>query len=85
MESKVDFSELFRFLKKDDRNFPKKVEQTSESHSMSDSIHNTENVTSFCVLDSGDEDLVNILHDLQENQRGTAMAYCIYMTPHYAF
>ena len=71
-DSKVDFSELPLSSRKDDRSFPKTVEKLPESPSTSVSIKTARNVTSRCDLDSGDEELVNILHDLHESQRVTA-------------
>ena len=68
----MDFSELLRSLRKDDRSFPKTVEKPPESPSTSGSINATSNVTSRYDLDSGDEELVNILHDLHESQWVTA-------------
>ena len=67
-DSKVDFSELFSSLRKDDRSFPKTVEKPPESPSTSGSINTAANVTSRCDLDSGDEELVNILYDLRISQ-----------------
>ena len=70
--SKVDFSELLRSLRKDDRSFLKTVEKPPESPSTSGSIKTAGNVTSWCDLDSGHEELVNILHDLHKRQKVTA-------------
>ena len=67
-DSKVDFSELLMSLRKDDRSFTKTVEKPSESPSTSGSINTAGNVTSRDDLDSGDEELVNILHDLHKSQ-----------------
>ena len=67
-DSKVDFSELFNSLRKDDRSFPKTVEKPPESPSTSGSINMAANVTSGCDLDSGDEELVKILYDLHISQ-----------------
>ena len=71
-DSKVDFSELLRSLSKDNKSFPKTVKKPPESPSMSGSINTTGNVNSRCDLDSGDEELVNILNDLRESQMVTA-------------
>ena len=71
-DSKVDFSELLRSLRKDDRSFPKTVQKPPESPSTSGSITTAGNVTSRGDLDSGDEELVNILHDLHKSQGVTA-------------
>ena len=71
-DSKVDFSELLRSLRKDDRSFPKTVEKPPESPSTSGSINTAGNVISRCDLDSGDEEMVNILHDLHESQGVTS-------------
>ena len=65
-DSKVDFSELLRSLRKDDRSFPKTVEKPPESPSTSGSINTAGNVTSWGDLDLGDEELVNILDDLHK-------------------
>ena len=70
--SKVNFSELLRSLRKDHRSFPKTVEKPTESPSTSGSINTAENVTSQSDLDSGDEELVNILHNLHESQGVTS-------------
>ena len=71
-DSKVKFSELLRSLRNDDRGFPKTVEKPPESPSPSGSINTAWNVTSRGNLDSGDEELVNILHDLDKSQGVTA-------------
>ena len=71
-DSKVDFSELLRSLRKDDRSIPKGVEKPPESLSTSGSINTAGNMTSRGDLDSWDEELVNILHDLHKSQRFTA-------------
>ena len=55
-------------LRKDDRRFPKTVAKPPESPSTSGSINTARNVTSRGDLDSGDEELVNILHDLRKSQ-----------------
>ena len=52
---------------KDDRSFSKTVEKPPESPSMSGSIKTAGNDTSQCDLDPGDEELVNLLHDLHES------------------
>ena len=67
-DSKVDFSELLRSLRRDDRSFTKTVEKTPESRSTSGGINTAGNVTSRDDLDSGDEELVNILHDMHKSQ-----------------
>ena len=67
-DSKVDFSELLRSLRKDNRSFPKAVEKPPESPLTSGSINTAGNVTSWGDLDSEDEELVNILHDLHKSQ-----------------
>ena len=67
-DSKIDFSELLSSLRKDDGSFPKTVEKPPESPSTSGSINTAVNVTSRCDLDSGDEELVNILYDLHISQ-----------------
>ena len=66
-EIKVDFSELLRSLRKDDRSIPKGVEKPPESLSTSGSINTAGNVTSRGDLDSWDEELVNILQDLHKS------------------
>ena len=66
-DSKVDFSELLRSLRKDDRSIPKGVEKPPESLSTSGSINTAGNVTSRGDLDSWDEELVNILQDLHKS------------------
>ena len=71
-DSKVDFSELLKSLRKDERSFPKTVEKPPKSPSTSGSINTARNVTSRCDLDPGDEELVNILHDLHSSQGVTA-------------
>ena len=71
-DSKVDFSELLRSLRKDDRSFTKTVVKPPESPSTSGSINTAGNVTSRDDLDSGDEELVNILHDMHTSQGVTA-------------
>ena len=71
-DSKVDFSELLRSFRKDDRSFPKTVEKPPESPSTSGSINTVGNVTSQCDLDSGDKELVKILPDLHKSQGITA-------------
>ena len=69
---KVDFSEVLRSLRRDDRSFTKTVEKPPESPSTSGSINTAGNVTSRDDLDSGDEELVNILHDMHKIQGITA-------------
>ena len=64
--------EVLTTVLKDDSSFPKTLEETSEFPSMSGSISTAGNVTSRCDLDSGDEELVSILHDLLESQVVTA-------------
>ena len=71
-DSKVDFSELLRSLRKDGRSFPKTVEKPPESPSMSGSINTAGNVTSQNDLDYGDEELANFLLDLHKSQGATA-------------
>ena len=71
-DSKLHFSELVRSLRKDDRSFTKTVEKPPESPSTSGSIKTAGNVTSRDVLDYGDEELVNILHDMHKSQGVTA-------------
>ena len=69
---KVDFSEVLRSFRWDDRSFTKTVEKPPESPSTSGSINTAGNVTSRDDLDSGDEELVNILHDMHKSQGFTA-------------
>ena len=69
---KVDFSEVLRSFRWDDRSFTKTVEKPPESPSTSGSINTAGNVTSRDDLDSGDEELVNILHDMHTSQGVTA-------------
>ena len=71
-DSKVDFSELLRSLKRDDRSFTKIVEKLPESPSTSGSNYTSGNVTSRDHLDSGDEELINILHDMHKSREVTA-------------
>ena len=71
-DSKVDFSELLMFFGKNDRSFPKTVKKPPESPSTSGSINTAGSVTSRYDLHSGDEELVNIFHDLHESQGVTA-------------
>ena len=69
---KVDFSEVLRYLRRDDRSFTKTVEKPPESPSTSGSINIAGNMTSRDDLGSGDEELVNILHDMHKSQGVTA-------------
>ena len=71
-DCKVDFSEIIRSLRKDDRRFTKTVEKLPVSPPTSGSINTAGNVTSQDELDSGDEELANILHDLHKRQGVTA-------------
>ena len=69
---KLIFSELLMFFGKSDRSFPKTAKKPPESPSTSGSINTAGSVTSRCDLHSGDEELVNIFHDLHESQGVTA-------------
>ena len=58
--SNINFSDLFKALKEDDKKVPCKAETPVESPSTAG--NNTfGNDTSLYILDSGDEELVNIL------------------------
>ena len=51
-------------MKKNENSFSTTVAKPPDSPSTSGSITTTGNVTSLCHLDSGDEQLVNILNDM---------------------
>ena len=71
-DNKVDFSKLLRSLKRDDRSFTKIVEKLPESPSTSGSNYTSSNVISRDHLDSGDEELINILDDMHKSLGVTA-------------
>ena len=66
------FNTLFPYPAKNINPINPTVEKPPESPSTSGSINTAGNVTSRDDLDSGDEELVNILHDMHKSQGVTA-------------
>ena len=57
----INFSDLFKAFKEDDKKVPCRAETPVESSSTAGNINTSGNDTSLHILDSGDEELVNIL------------------------
>ena len=63
--SNINFSDLFKVLKEDDKKVPCREETPVESSSTAGNISTSGNDTSLHILDSGDEELVNILQSFE--------------------
>ena len=61
----INFSDLFKALKKDDNKVLCRAETLVESPSTAGKINTSGNDTSLHILDSGDEELVNILQSFE--------------------
>ena len=61
----INFSDLFKALKEDDKKLPSRAETPVESPSTAGNINTLGNDTSLHILDSGDEELVNILQSFE--------------------
>ena len=56
---------MFKALKEDDKKLPSRAETPVESPSTAGNINTLGNDTSLHILDSGDEELVNILQSFE--------------------
>ena len=61
----IDFSDLFKVFKEDDKKVLCRAETLVESPSTAGKINTSGNDTSLHILDSGDEELVNILQSFE--------------------
>ena len=63
--SNINFSDLFKVLKEDDKKVPCRAETPVESPSTAGNINTSGNDTSLHISNSGDEELVNILQSFE--------------------
>ena len=61
----IDFSDLFKVFKEDDKKVLCRAETLVESPSTAEKINTSGNDTSLNILNSGDEELVNILQSFE--------------------
>ena len=61
----INFSDLFKALKEDDKKIPCRAETPVESPSTAENVNTSGNDISLHILDSGDEELVNILQSFE--------------------
>ena len=73
----INFSDLFKALKEDDKKVLCREETPVESPSTTGKINTSGNDTSLHILDSGDEELVNILQSFETEKTPTKAAKVI--------
>ena len=62
----INFSDLFKALKEDDKKIPCRAETPVESPSTAENVNTSGNDISLHILDSGDEELINILQSFRK-------------------